>query len=258
LDGDEHDFSRYWVLFKVQAQARKLASNLPKLPPSFLIGVQLIVARLLGLHLSRAMELTEQNIRNALAVREGDAFLDVGASIGGWSTWASKLVGETGVVVAIEPNELAFEWLRKNLGRARNVVALRAAACSSNRAIDLWTVNNSMSSMTDKDVIQRYEFDLSKGRPIKMKGVRLDSLTQYLRADQEIVMKIDVEGAEVDALTGAIGILAQTRMLAVEVHSEALATRVDQFLSDQGFSTRFLAMKGQYPAHIIGTRLSSV
>jgi FkbM family methyltransferase len=49
----------------------------------------------------------------------GDVFIDVGANIGYYSLLASKLVGEFGLVVAIEPSPTIFNSLKNNLALNR-------------------------------------------------------------------------------------------------------------------------------------------
>jgi FkbM family methyltransferase len=46
---------------------------------------------------------------------EGNVFLDVGANVGFYSLIASKLVGNSGMVLAIEADPVSYEKLRQNL-----------------------------------------------------------------------------------------------------------------------------------------------
>jgi Protein-L-isoaspartate(D-aspartate) O-methyltransferase (PCMT) len=48
-------------------------------------------------------------------LRPGDVFVDVGANVGYFTVLASRLVGESGRVVAIEPSPLANSVLRRNV-----------------------------------------------------------------------------------------------------------------------------------------------
>jgi len=62
-------------------------------------------------------------------VRPGECVLDVGANIGHHSVVLSKLVGETGRVIAFEPQMQMFNLLNANLvlNRCRNVLPFKAA-----------------------------------------------------------------------------------------------------------------------------------
>ena len=63
-------------------------------------------------------------------LRPGHIFIDVGANIGYFTLLASRLVGETGKVVAIEASLPTFEALNRNIerNRAYNVRTVNRAA----------------------------------------------------------------------------------------------------------------------------------
>lgn len=201
------------------------------------------------------MQATEEYTKSLLTIREGDAFVDVGASVGGWSLWASKKVGKTGIVLALEPNPLAYMWLVKNTSGVSNIFPLNVAAHSSTTVIELWTVNNSMSSTAEKEVIGKYTPGMSKGHLNPTRAIRLDSLASRLRPAQSVVLKVDVEGAEVAALHGATGLIDKIQTVVVEVHNEFLQQEVVQFLVEHSFSVGLLSARGFFPNHVIGRRL---
>ena len=62
-------------------------------------------------------------------LKAGDAFLDVGCHYGIYSVLASKMVGPTGRVIAVEPHPESLEVLRENLAlnRCENVEVLNLA-----------------------------------------------------------------------------------------------------------------------------------
>lgn len=64
-----------------------------------------------------------------LVLKEGMTFVDVGANAGLYTVFASKKVGETGRVYAMEPSRREFEVLSRNiaLNRLYNVSALKLA-----------------------------------------------------------------------------------------------------------------------------------
>ncbi len=250
--GPTSDYERYVLLHKVQLAGRKLISNFPPLPPSLILGVQLLLVRLFHMNMRLAIQELEQSTKSILVLREGEAFIDVGASVGGWSLWASKQIGRTGVVLALEPNPLAFAWLRRNAAGARNIIPLRVAAHSESAVIELWIVNNSMSSTESRETVGELMPGMRRGRLVSVNAVRLDSLAARMNPSQGIVIKIDVEGAEMNVLRGATGIMPRVRAAVVEVHSRILRQEVDRFLRDHGFSTQFLGLEDHYPGHVVG------
>ena len=72
-------------------------------------------------------------------ISKGDTVIDVGANIGCFSILASRLVGPTGRVIAIEPEPSTHERLLKNieLNQATNIKPLRLRRSSKSFAYEL-------------------------------------------------------------------------------------------------------------------------
>jgi tRNA/tmRNA/rRNA uracil-C5-methylase (TrmA/RlmC/RlmD family) len=70
----------------------------------------------------------------------GDIFIDVGANIGYYSLLASKLVGHSGSVVAIEPSPKIFSALQHNLAlnHIENVRVVNMAVSDRREALRLF------------------------------------------------------------------------------------------------------------------------
>jgi len=58
-----------------------------------------------------------QVVRQAL--KPGDVFLDVGANVGYYTLLASRLVGDTGRVIAVDASPSVYEILSRNVSRNR-------------------------------------------------------------------------------------------------------------------------------------------
>lgn len=73
------------------------------------------------------------------SLRPGDVFLDIGAHVGFLSLIASRLVGSSGSVLAIEANPVSFEWLEHNLrlNGVSNVTALNLGVSDHEGAMHL-------------------------------------------------------------------------------------------------------------------------
>ena len=152
----------------------------------------------------------------------GDAFVDVGANIGYFSLLASKLVGESGRVVAIEPSPAIFGVLQSNLARnrAHNVRAVRVAASDSTGMLRLFQGPDSNLGRTTVLADEGFEFACM---------VKAAPLGAILRAEEiraARVIKIDVEGAEWSVVAGMAPLLNAFRSdleIVVEVNAERLA-----------------------------------
>lgn len=216
---------------------RSILSKFPPLPPLFILSILLVMTRLISFDMSHYLQQYNQEEKNLVAIEPGDAFIDVGANLGAWSTWASVKVGEKGRVLALEPNSLAYAWLARNTRKTSNVILIPAAAHSADGTMRIWTVNNSMSSTENKELIGRFMPLMSRGRLVTVRAVRVDSLASYLSPSQHVVLKIDVEGAEMEVLAGAAGLLPKVSTAIVEAHSDSLQHRVVDYLHSCGFET---------------------
>lgn len=159
----------------------------------------------------------DQTARFVQAVRPGALVFDIGANVGYYSLLASRLVGVSGRVVAVEPaiRNLSFLHLHRELNGLKNLSIL-ASACSHEQALlgfeqgenfALGRVSDGASKVTTSDFAAT---------------VTIDSLTRQCAA-QPAVIKIDVEGAEYDVLRGAKDTICATRpTIFLSVHSNQL------------------------------------
>ncbi len=146
-------------------------------------------------------------------LRPGMTFIDIGAHQGLYSLLASKKVSPGGRVVAFEPSPREFRRLRWNLAlnRCRNVHAEPFALGMTEGTAQLFvclageTGCNSLRPPVVPD-------------PVRKIPVPITSLDRYLAlakigTDGVDFVKLDVEGAELDVLKGAPGLLSKARPL---------------------------------------------
>jgi FkbM family methyltransferase len=140
-------------------------------------------------------------------LRPSDTFIDVGANVGYFTLLASQLVGPAGRVVALEPAPETFAALAANVtrNRASNVRLLQVAAsdCAGELVLEHGPASN--SGMTATQLAREHDV-----RP----RVAAQTLASCLDADElsrARVIKIDVEGAEWEALMGLWPALPQLR-----------------------------------------------
>jgi FkbM family methyltransferase len=137
-------------------------------------------------------------------LQDGDTFVDVGANIGLMSLFAAQCVGEHGKVIAFEPHEetrsIAYHNLEIN--GLESIIQLRSVgigARSENKILyDNWSVNRGAASLINRD---------------KEVGKAIDivALDEVIGEDNVKLIKIDVEGYELEALKGALRILRRTK-----------------------------------------------
>jgi FkbM family methyltransferase len=158
--------------------------------------------------------------------REGEVFIDVGGYIGSYSMLASQAVGPAGRVVILEPEPNNRRQLERNLllnGIANCQIVPQAA----------WSGNGSVGWHQDKEPVWHRVEEGQHDQAVD--AVRIDDLVSRFSLSRVDWIKMDIEGAEVDALKGAEVTLRRFHpQLFIEVH-ETLKP-ITEFLSRAGYS----------------------
>jgi FkbM family methyltransferase len=134
----------------------------------------------------------------------GMTLVDVGAHVGYFSVLASRIVGESGQVFAVEVEPRNLEFLRANLWRqgCDNVTVLPLAA---------YDHRGHVRFVSNPDGLSGSSIDAEEGAAITMVPcARLDELLGDIPVD---VIKIDVERSEPAVVRGAEALIRATQTL---------------------------------------------
>jgi FkbM family methyltransferase len=151
------------------------------------------------------------------ALDEDSVFLDCGANIGHWSAFASTIVTRPDHVVAIEPDPHAFALLAENRElNGDSFVAVEAAiGSSSGETVDFAFKRGRHVASHALPVGQAAPEGWSVS-PVTTLSVD-DALARLEDAEgRPVVVKLDVEGAEIAALVGATETLARDPIVVYE------------------------------------------
>jgi len=134
-----------------------------------------------------------------LYLRPGDSFIDGGAHFGLFSALAWRAAGGQVRVIAVEPNPGTLPLLRANLERLLpGRFAIEEAALFSEEGTRPFyprdPVRSSYSALCPPP---------EGGDRIEVACTTLDALRRKHRLDRVDLLKLDLEGAEIDALKGA-------------------------------------------------------
>ena len=130
-----------------------------------------------------------------LQLKTADVLVDIGAHIGKYALTAAKVVGNEGLVVAIEPHPLNYQTLQRNirLNKLVNMVALNITA---------WNMDCELTLFAG-DTAGHHSAKMNRELGwVKVKAMAIDNALKDLRLARVDFIKIDVEGAECEVLCG--------------------------------------------------------
>jgi FkbM family methyltransferase len=170
----------------------------------------------------------------------GSVFVDLGANEGYFTVLGAKLVGPSGRVIAIEPQERLAGVIEENLrlNGFQNVAVERAAVSNKSGKATLHLAPDTNTGSSGFINVARYSL------PTQVVGLK--TLAQVLddhglgRVD---LLKVDIEGAEWEAILGSPEVFGSRRVkvLALELHPIQLAKSgrsggdIEEFLTSAGY-----------------------
>ena len=177
-------------------------------------------------------------------VQAGDVVWDVGANQGLYSNLFSKIVGSSGMVVAFEPSPSNFNEL--------------ICKCTHNKNIDFYNFGLGLKNKRVNFVQGLDDLGATSMVELSKDGQTNDSVEifsgDFLVLERGVaapsVIKIDVEGYELEVLEGMKNLILKSstlRVIGVEVHFTLLRLRgyknaakiIEEMLSKNGFTTEW-------------------
>jgi FkbM family methyltransferase len=145
-------------------------------------------------------------------IKHGDTVFDIGAHKGGYTFWMEKSVGETGKVIAFEPQEKGARLLR-NLFRGRNVHVV-SQALSDKKAKQEFFVSPQGNYLSYEASLEN-KYDNAQQQVVDTTSVDLYCHENGIFPS---FIKIDVEGHEKPVLEGASEVISkQHPVLLIEI-----------------------------------------
>lgn len=171
---------------------------------------------------------------------QGSTFLDLGANEGFFTVMASKLVGPTGRVVAVEPQSRLGPVLLKNLtiNECSNCTIVQAAVSDHSGEITIHLAPSTNTGSTSIFHPAKY--------PVKKETVKcyaLSDLLDKLGTTKFDLVKVDIEGAEYKVFMAAEDVLRSGRLARIELefHTSILQKQghneecLDRHMRDCGY-----------------------
>jgi FkbM family methyltransferase len=166
------------------------------------------------------LEVFVLDVYSCTSLREDDIVLDIGTGVGDFALAASRRIGKSGLVIALEPSPEDFRALTKNLqsNSVKNVVPFRCAIGPDGGQVTIEFKGNRFTAPTRT-------FD----------GIMAEAFVKTSAPARGLTfVKMDVEGAEATVLRDLAAFLTGVRAIAIELHGTA--EEVDAFLKPRGFA----------------------
>lgn len=179
----------------------------------------------------------EPYVQNVFILKKNDIIIDVGAHIGTYAIPIANQIGESGKILAFEPNPRNAIVLKKNmeLNKLKNITMFENAASDKNQITNLILSDDPMLSMIGND---------AEEENIEIECVTLDSVYEKLKLEKIDWLKIDAEGSEINVIKGAKKILEKFHpKIIVEIRKENEA-KLKKLLFQNKYNIKYLG--GEY------------
>lgn len=189
-------------------------------------------------------------------LQPGMVFLDIGSYHGIYSLVAAKRLGGGGQIVAFEPSSREFDRLRLHL-RWNGITTVHAESC----AVGSSAAESAFFQITSGDATRGGLRPPASDDSVAETRVRTICLDPYLSSfplDRVDLVKLDVEGGEMEALRGAHSMLTKLRpMLICEVLDATTAVwgyearEIIEYLRALGYAWFEFQEDGTIAPHVI-------
>lgn len=189
-------------------------------------------------------------------VRDGDCVWDVGANVGYYSKLFAERVGQRGRVFAFEPDPRVLSRLERGVRNLGNVTIVPVALADRDgtmrfrQGLDVLGATGQLIDRERTSVDVWTEVPVLRGDTVVMEGM----------ASAPDIVKIDVEGFELEVLCGFATLLNRPslRAVCVEIHFALLDQRgqrnapaeIERRLNSAGFRCRWADH-----SHLVATRV---
>lgn len=174
------------------------------------------------------------NYEQFYKVRKGDVIIDAGANEGYLSIYYAKKVKAEGKIFAFEPDKINVSEMKRNIKLNDNVDNIKIYEDL------LWKENSRIEFFEAGTVASSVHYQPKNSRKVFRKAITIDSFCKKENLDRLDFVKMDIEGAEIEALIGAKDILKKFRPNFViasyhSVNGELTYIKVESFFKDNNY-----------------------
>lgn len=166
-------------------------------------------------------------------LKPGDIVVDAGAFTGDYTIFAAKKVGANGKIIAFEPDKKNRERLLSNIKyeKLNNVIVIPKGLWSEDTFLSIEKSRGLHTAMSKEKTGDKIEV------------ARLDNELKKLKIKKVDFIKMDIEGAEKEAMKGCVKTLKENKLnLAIAsyhiVDGEPTSIFLEKFLKKAGYKTK--------------------
>lgn len=207
--------------FLVKFRGGKIYLNLKESP--------MMIRRALGVYEPWKFKLFRDLVRKNMTI------IDVGANKGCFSLLAAKLMDDYGRILSFEPEPINCSWILRsiNANNYKSISLFKIALSDSDRTTDLYLGEKSgFHSLIPPS-------NNPESEKIIVTQKRLDTVLQENKISEVDLIKIDVEGSELQVLKGATETIKQNKNLNIflDLHPQKGVNiyEICDFLLDHGY-----------------------
>ena len=187
--------------------------------------------------------------------QKGDVIIDCGAHIGNCTILFSRMVGKEGLVIALEPFEDSFSILKERTKNLKSrIIAINKGVWFENSKMSLKIFSDHTISCQIVDnscqIVDNFKENFYEKDTKTINCITIDDLVNEIKPLRLDMIKMDIEGAEIEALKGAINTIEKCspRFAIASYHVEnnkKTCFWVEKFLIERGYF-----VKTFFPPHL--------
>jgi FkbM family methyltransferase len=183
---------------------------------------------------------------NHYTIKEGDVVIDAGAYLGHFTIYAAKRVGTKGKVLAFEPIPCVYRMLLENikLNGLTNVVAINKGVWSQDAEVTFDSRGSAAAIVRDRDKSK------TRTGKIRILACSLDAEVARQGLATVDLIKMDIEGAEIEAVQGARRLMEHPNCHFAIASYHVVDGQRTSFALEKYFAAEGYRAITEYPAHL--------